>query len=108
MGVNKDHPHVLVLPEDANFAAMAMGFKNRLGNPRQLRVEGYGRGKDGLLERVRKLVSSLNEYDQRYLVVLFDGDARRLFESSNADLPVASVFCLSTRDESEDLRREFV
>lgn len=107
MGVDKYRPHVLVLPEDSNFADIANGFKSRLGHPRQFRVEGFGGGKDGLLERVRNLLPSLAEYNDRYLVLLFDGDAQGMFASSYSEFPENRVFCFCTRKESEDLRTEF-
>ena len=95
-----------MLPEDQAFAGIATGFANQVKSTRRIYVEKYNGGKAGLLARVHEFLPSLSMYPGRHLVVLFDGDAQPLFDG--LAYPADRVFCLSTKDEVEDFRREML
>jgi len=112
MGVNKNQPHVFVLPEDDANYQLATGFRlsldwSVLGRIRVLPVAG---GWLRVLERfLSDLVVDMERYPDRFTVLLidFDGDAGRLNTAKNRipDNLTERVFILGAWSEPEELKK---
>ena len=112
MSVNKDQPHVLVLPEDDANRQLANEFHlqvdwNRLRQMQVLRVAG---GWNEVLNLFgAEHVVRMNRWPERFMVLLidFDGNADRI-RKAKAVIPdhlTDRVFVLGTWTEPEALRK---
>jgi hypothetical protein len=111
--VNRDQPHVLVLPEDDANRQLANGFLKEVDftRYRQMQVLPVAGGWMRVLERFRsdhvgKMVSNPNRF--MVLLIDFDGRPERLGEAK-AEIPTElcdRVFILGARDQPEALKRE--
>jgi hypothetical protein len=114
VGLNKFEPHLLILSEDRAFHDIALGFKEAIGVDSNVRVEPSRGGRKDLESYVRCQLESLSKFHHRILVVLFDGDANahrgvpQPLNFGKTEYPSDRVFFLSTVNEAEDLRSEFL
>jgi hypothetical protein len=113
MGVNKERPHLVVIPEDEANLQLVNGFIGYFAvNSRQLGLESPAGGWMPALTLFRSdYITYLRKHRQGYVVILIDfdgqGDARRATcEEEVPDDLKGRVFVLGTRDEPEALRRE--
>ena len=111
MSVNKNKPHVLVLPEDDANRCIARGFHLELFPlERQLHIEREAGGWLKVLECFRDVhARDMEAIPQRLLILLidFDGQKDRLAEA-NRYIPAHlrdRVFILGALKEPEDLKR---
>jgi hypothetical protein len=109
--INRQQPHVVVLPEDAANARLASGF---LLDPsvisKRIQVLLPAGGWRRVLECFESdHVGEMDRYPHRFMVLLldFDGDVDRLTYARRVipDRFGARVFILGVRTEPEDLRR---
>ncbi|SRR5579871_3887704 len=111
MSINKDRPHVLILPEDERNRQLADGFYIELQSPRQFRVLGAEKGWPGVKQAFAAVHARLMEtYPDRYMILLADGDGdpallRRRLEEVIPEAVADRVFILGARGEAEDLKR---
>lgn len=108
MGVNRQQPHVLVLPEDDANRQVATGFVLDLS--RQIQVLPVAGGWTQVLERFLSdhvLDMTRNPYRFMVLLIDFDGRDQRLDEAKKkipAEL-TERVFILGALSEPEELRK---
>lgn len=109
--VNRNLPHVLVVPEDDANRQLVNGFLLEFNVPRQIqRLEEAGGWKKAL-ERFRsREVGETEKYPERLMVLLldFDGRANR-FGEAKAAIPrhlSDRVFVLGAWAEPEDLKAD--
>src|SRR5258708_1188332 len=112
MSVNKELPHIFVLPEDDANVQLANEFHkqvdwNRLRRMQVLPAAGGWRKVLSLFESVH--AAEMDRYDYRFMVLLmdFDGDEDRLQEARGA-IPqhlTDRTFVVGALGEPEDLRR---
>jgi hypothetical protein len=112
MSVNKDLPHVLVLPEDDANSQMATGFQLQLdpARMRQMQVLPVAGGWIKALDHFNfDLIAGMDRYQDRFMVLLIDFDGREeRLQDVMARIPEQlkePVFVLGTLSEPEDLRR---
>lgn len=110
MSVNRERPHVMVLPEDDANRELANGFHLGCGAIRQFQVLPPAGGWRKVCEAVTtQHAAGLRQYASRHLVLLmdFDGDPNRRDEvATNVPVEVAGrVFVLGVFGEPEDLKR---
>lgn len=111
--VNRNQPHVLVLPEDDANSQLANGFHKEVDftRYRQMQVLPVAGGWTRVLERFRlDHVDRMARNPNRSMVLLidFDGYPERL-GLAKAEIPpelTDRVFILGTLDEPEDLKAE--
>lgn len=111
--VNRNQPHVLVLPEDDANSQLANGFHKEVDftRYRQMQVLEVAGGWIRVLERfkadhVAKMVSNPNRF--MVLLIDFDGQPERLGKAK-AEIPTEladRVFILGAREQPEALKRE--
>ena len=111
--VNKDHLHVIVLPEDRANLQLANGFHKEVAytRERQMQVLPVAGGWMRVLERfksdhVSKMVSNPNRF--MVLLIDFDGKPKRL-GVAKAEIPTEltdRVFILGAWNHPEALKRE--
>ncbi|MCI0488072.1 MAG: hypothetical protein L0229_15890 [Blastocatellia bacterium] len=112
MSVNKNLPHVFVLPEDAANRQLAEGFRLEVDSTRyrQMDVLEVARGWHQVLHLFKSdHVAEMYRYSQRFMVLLidFDGQQDRL-NTAKATIPddlTDRVFILGVWKEPEDLKR---
>lgn len=110
MAINRERPHVLVLPEDDATHDLAVGFVDGALGPMQ--VLNSVRGWSHVLEHfLRYHVCELRKYEQRHLVLLIDFDddyPNRLTEFQSKMPPDIAdrVYVLGALGEAEDLKRQ--
>jgi len=112
MSVNKNLPHILVLPEDKADSQLANGFHLEidLTRQRQMQVLPVAGGWIEVLERFKvDHVIEMERYPKRFMVLLIDFDGRedRLDKAKEVvpnDLK-ERVFVLGVRSEPEGLRK---
>lgn len=112
MSVNKDRPHVLVLPEDDANRQLAIGFHLEVewARRRQMQVLSVAGGWTRVLEVFQSdHVVDMQKYPQRFMILLidFDEQAGRLTEAKAA-IPehlTARVFVLGAWSHPEVLKR---
>ena len=110
MSVNKNRPHIIVLPEDDANRQLANGFHLGVASIRQLQalpeVGGWMKALDCFQS---DHVDHLRRYPQRYMVLLidFDDNENRLDIAKKAvpDDLKDRVFVLGAQGEPEDLRK---
>jgi hypothetical protein len=113
--VNRERPHVLILPEDAANRDIANGFALDVDHERALQVLPVQRGWTNVRDALRQtFVPELRRYRCAHLVALIDFDSRpdrcMLFTDELA-LPAdiaERVFIAGALTEVEDLRRSLV
>lgn len=112
MGVNRERPHILVLPEDDANRQLANGFQLGIErNWRQFQVLPIAGGWTLVLQSFAKEhVSKMASCTMRSMVLLidFDGDACRI-DQAKAKVPEQlreRVFVLGTLTEPEDLKAD--
>jgi hypothetical protein len=111
MSVNKDRPHVLVLPEDDANLRIANGFHLQVdrNRSRQMQVLPVAGGWNEVLNLFESQhVKEMDRCSGRFMVLLidFDGDESRL-ERAKASIPqrlADRVFVLGASSEPEDLK----
>ncbi|MGB8510378.1 MAG: hypothetical protein WCD76_18515 [Pyrinomonadaceae bacterium] len=110
MSVNKDRPHILVLPEDKANEQLANGFHLEFGSIRQMQVLPVAGGWNAVLDIFNsEHVTGMDRYFHRYMILLidFDGVQGRL-DKVKARIPehlAGRVFILGVWSEPEDLKR---
>jgi hypothetical protein len=109
MSVNKNKPHVLVLPEDDADRQLANGFHMEVAMIRQMQVLPEVGGWRKVLDYFQSdHANYMRRYPQRYMVLLIDFDneedrldtAKRFIPDDLKD----RVFVLGALGEPEDLR----
>lgn len=110
MALNRERPHLLVLPEDDATRSLATGFVDCTQG--QMQVLPPVRGWSHVLEEFKNThIAELRKYPLRHLVLLIDFDnnfTNRLPQFRDAmPLDVADrVYVLGARGEAEDLKRQ--
>lgn len=110
MGVNKDKPHLFVLPEDDANSDLANGFHLEITSIRQMQVLPVAGGWHEVLDRFRSdYIIKMQSNAKTFMVLLidFDGKSDRLKWVKAAIPPGLTdrVFVLGTLYEPEDLKR---
>lgn len=110
MMVNKNRPHVLVLPEDDANRQLANGFHLEVGLIRQMQALQVAGGWRNVLARFKSdQESDMRRYPHRHMVLLidFDNQEDRLDIAKNAipDDLKDRVFVLGAQKEPEDLQK---
>lgn len=109
MSINRNRPHVLVLPEDDANLQLATGFVLEFPTRQVQRLPVAG-GWHAVLHRFKfEHVKEMDKYPERLMVLLLDFDGRndRLNEAKGV-IPehlIDRVFILGAWTEPEDLRR---
>jgi len=110
MSVNKEKPHVFVLPEDRANEQLATGFHKGINRIRQMQVLPVAGGWKNVLSLFSaEHIVGMDRYPLRFMVLLIDLDGHedRLDFAKNT-IPshlIERVFILSTLTEPEDLKR---
>jgi hypothetical protein len=110
MGINRERPHVFVLPEDDADRQLANGFFNDAYVSPQARILNEPGGWTKVLDRFENNeISGMRIYQNRFLVLLFDfdNDANRLDKAKRripSDL-IDRVFIVGSMSDPESLRR---
>ncbi len=112
MSVNKNNPHVLVLPEDDANRQLANGFHMEVSliRHRQMQVLPVAGGWKNVLTRFKSdHENDMKRYPQRYMVLLIDFDNKEsrldVVKKSIPDTLKDRVFVLGARGDPEDLRK---
>jgi hypothetical protein len=110
MSVNKDQPHVYVLPEDDANRQLAKGFHLEVDQTRKIQVLEEAGGWERVLDCFESVhVIEMDRYPARWMVLLIDFDGREdRLERAKARIPghlQDRVFVLGAWREPEDLRR---
>ncbi len=111
MSVNKNRPHVLVLPEDDANRQLAKSFHLtvELSQQRQMQVLAVAGGWREVLSLFKSdHIAEMNRYPQRFMLLLidFDNDANRL-DHAKAAIPrdlADRVFVLGALTNPEELK----
>lgn len=112
MSVNREKPHLLILPEDKKDSDIANGFLlyEQLVAPRQVQVLRYSGGYPRVKQQFLEIyLHQLRKYNQGHLVLLvdFDGKENRLAYFAD-DIPEdlkERVFVLGCWSKPEDLTK---
>lgn len=111
MSVNRNRPHVLVLPEDDANRQLATGFQLAvdLNRQRQMQVLPVVGGWNDVLNRFRsEHITDLVRYPDRHMVLLIDFDGRAdRFDQVRAAIPndlTERVFILGSWAQPEALK----
>lgn len=110
MSVNKNLPHILVLPEDDADRQLANGFHLGVDQTRKIQVLEEAGGWNKVLECFESThISEMDRYTHRFMVLLIDFDRRaNRLEQVKAKIPGRlkdRVFILGVWSEPEDLRQ---
>ncbi|MDR3718933.1 MAG: hypothetical protein P4K98_09035 [Bryobacteraceae bacterium] len=110
MSVNKERPHVYVLPEDDADRQLANGFLMDPSLSKQIQVLEEAGGWVKVLDNFGSVhVREMNRWPNRFMVLLIDFDGREdRFEHAKARIPENlndRVFILGARTEPEDLKK---
>jgi len=112
MSINKEVPHVFVLPEDDANRQLANGFTNAISlDLRRIQVLPPAGGWKDVLERFEgQFIWGLEKYPDQHMIMLidFDDDADRL-DDVRAAIPShlkPRVFVLGVSNEPERLRAD--
>jgi hypothetical protein len=113
MSVNKNKPHVLVLPEDDANRQLAVGFlgDDSLSSPRQIQVLEVAGGWSRVLDSFTEdHVYDMERFPNRLMLLLIDFDDKQdrlQFVQSKIPNPLTNrVFVLGTLTEPEDLKKD--
>ncbi len=109
MSVNKNKPHIYVLPEDDANRELANGFHLEINSTRQMQVLRVAGGWHNVLSLFKsEHVSEMQRYPNRFMVLLVDFDGRQdRGDAAKATVPADltdRVFILGTWTEPEDLK----
>jgi hypothetical protein len=109
MSVNKDKPHVLVLPEDDANRQIANGFQLDISS-RQMQVLAEAGGWLRVLECfTQEHVRAMGRFNQRLMILLIDFDNQEgRLQAVNARIPTRltdRVFVLGALGEPEELKK---
>lgn len=113
MSVNREKPHVFVLPEDDANREIANGFQLVVSNPRQIQVLPPAGGWTYVLAKFRaEYEPTMQRYPERVMILLIDFDNNRQMRSDvqafcderEANGLQNRVFVLGSLDEPERLR----
>lgn len=112
MRVNRDRPHVLVLPEDDANGDLANGFQQQLDQTRlrKLQVLPSAGGWIKVLDRfLSNQAADMSRYPARFMVLLIDFDGKReRLRYAQGRIPgdlEERVFILGALNDPEDLSR---
>jgi len=112
MSVNKDLPHILVLPEDDANRQLANGFWQEVDWNRQRKMQvlpEVGGWSEVLSHFNSQHVAGMDRWPARFIVLLIDFDGRQdRLDNAKAAIPerlAERVFVLGAWDEPEDLGR---
>ncbi|HKV41736.1 MAG TPA: hypothetical protein VJX67_21210 [Blastocatellia bacterium] len=111
--MNKNKPHVLVIPEDDANGRIARGFLLGLDNTHRVQILRPARGWLNALQHFNSYhAAKMRDYRERYCVLLidFDSHADRLKEAA-ATIPADledRVFIIGALTEPEDLRKSLL
>jgi len=112
MSVNKNRPHVLVLPEDRANSQLANGFHLEVdwNRQRQMQVLPVAGGWYHALELFKsEHISQMERYPNQFMVLLIDFDEKEdKLDKAKTFIPGHlrdRVFVLGSLDEPEDLKR---
>ena len=110
MSVNKERPHLLVIPEDDANRQMIEGFRNHLSiDPRKVHVEKVAGGWIKALETFRDShLTAMRKYEGRHVLILIDSDevANRLAKAREEYVPgelADRVFIMGSFKDPEKL-----
>jgi hypothetical protein len=111
MSVNRDRPHVFVLPEDDANRQLANGFHLELDLIRQMQVLLPAGGWIEVLRRfLADHVAEMDRNQHRYMVLLIDFDGKNdRVDEAKAKIPnrlIDRVFVLGVRTDPETLRAD--
>jgi hypothetical protein len=113
--VNRERPHVLILPEDAANRDIANGFYLDVDHQRALQVLPVQRGWTNVRDALQQTyVPELRRFRCAHLVALIDFDSqpgRHTLFTDDLELPAdiaERVFIAGALTEVEDLRRSLV
>ena len=114
MSVNRNRPHVFVLPEDDANLQLAIEFQAQvdLNRQRQMYVLDVADGWTRVLDLFKSVhIAEMDRHPARFMVLLldFDGKANRL-DKVKSVIPehlTDRVFVLGAWSEPEGLRKEF-
>jgi hypothetical protein len=112
VAVNRQRPHLFIVPEDDACRQIVNGFVLKLETPRQIQIEAAAGGwiptRDKVLE---EHVPALGANPNRHVLVVVDFDHRNnRFEAMLEGIPENlrdRVFVLGSGGEPEDLKRAF-
>lgn len=110
MALNRERPHVLVLPEDDATRSIAAGFVDAAIGPMQ--VLNPARGWPNVLDQFETdQISQLRKYRHQHLVLLIDFDDQYPARLTQFQLAMPSdvqdrVYVLGALTEAETLKRE--
>ena len=110
MAVNRERPHLMVLPEDDATRSLAVGFVDVTSG--QMQVLNPARGWPHVLQEFTDSeVNILRKYKERHLVLLIDFDndfpTRMPWFKSKIPLDIADrVYVLGAFGEAEDLKKQ--
>jgi len=111
VSVNRERPHVLVLPEDDANRQLANGFQLEIATNRQFQVLPPAGGWLEVLSQFEQShIAGMNKFSQRLMILLidFDDQARRRADVTNR-IPAHlrdRVFLLGADPEPEFLKRD--
>jgi hypothetical protein len=109
MSVNRELPHVMVLPEDDANRQIAIGFQNKIVNGRQFQIlspsGGWTHVRDSFIRTHNPMMKL---WPKRFMVLLVDFDEKlNRVEAVMAEVDPAvceRVFVLGSLKDPEDLR----
>ncbi|MEW6206749.1 MAG: hypothetical protein AB1631_00175 [Acidobacteriota bacterium] len=111
MSINKNLPHVLVLPEDAADSELAISFLLSVDQQNQMRVLPVARGWKKVFELFKSdHIAEMNRYPDRFMVLLIDFDGKVEFKLRFGKKFIPEdladrVFVLGTLTNPEDLKK---
>lgn len=112
MSVNRDRPHLFILPEDRANSELATGFHLEIDplRQRQMQILPIAGGWQKVLNIFKAdHVAYMRRFPNRFMILVIDFDEREdRFETAQQFIPddlKDRVFVLGSRKEPEDLRR---
>ncbi|MDT5059812.1 MAG: hypothetical protein QOH63_271 [Acidobacteriota bacterium] len=110
MSVNKDLPHIFVLPEDRANQQLANGFHLEINKTRQMQVLDVARGWKNVLNLFNSdHVIKMNSNSNRFMVLLIDFDRKKSrLKTAKAAIPKSladRVFVLGVWSEPEAFKK---
>ena len=113
MTANRERPHILVLPEDDQDRALAVGFQLVVKTPRQMQIEPVVGGWTHVRDRfLTDHLSAMYRYPTRIAVLLidFDGRGSDRLQAMRVGIPddiADRVFVIGSKEEPKDLKQAF-
>jgi hypothetical protein len=112
MGLNKEKPHLIIIPEDDKDRQLAVGFEFEVKNTKQIYIERNAGGWVRACEFFsQEYLSSMNRYPGRYVVLLIDFDERDSNRLADVQKMLPSgfedrVFVIGSRKDPEQLKKK--